>query len=177
MRVLKYAILGLLNRQPMTGYDLSKEFDQDLMNFWHARHSQIYPELRKLTEENLIQFEVQISGEILKKKVYSITDLGQADLKQWLLKEEELEPTPKDIFKLRMYFSENMKKEQLYHLVKDQYDKRFIKYNFLKQHLDEYVDKPVLGSPEFGDYMVLLSAAMREHSYLDWLNICLDKCI
>ncbi|MCX8179105.1 MAG: PadR family transcriptional regulator, partial [Candidatus Aenigmarchaeota archaeon] len=42
MRTLKYAILGLLNRKPMTGYDLSKEFSYQLGNFWSANHSQIY---------------------------------------------------------------------------------------------------------------------------------------
>ena len=45
MRTLKYAILGLLNREPMTGYDIAKEFSKDLGEFWNAKHSQIYPEL------------------------------------------------------------------------------------------------------------------------------------
>lgn len=176
MRTLKYAILGLLNRTPMTGYDLSKDFDKDLTNFWHAKHSQIYPELKKLTDEGLIHFEVHITGEILEKKVYSITDSGRKNLEQWLLLEEDLEPTPKDVFKLRMYFSENMNQEQLHHLLKDQYDKRLTKYNFLKQHLDEYDNSTTFGSPEFGDYMVLLGANMREKSYLEWLELCLSKC-
>lgn len=172
MRTLKYAILGLLNRHPMTGYDLSKEFDKDLTYFWHAKHSQIYPELKKLTDENLIQFEVQITGEILEKKVYSITDLGKADLAQWLLIEEDLEPTPKDVFKLRMYFAENMSKEQLHHMIEDQYAKRSLKYNFLKERLEEYGESPTLGMSDFGDYTVLLSATMRENAYLEWLEIC-----
>ena len=34
MRTLKYAILGLVNRKPLTGYDLSKEFSKELNNFW-----------------------------------------------------------------------------------------------------------------------------------------------
>ena len=46
MGTLKYAILGLLNRKSMTGYDLSKEFETTLFEFWNAKHSQIYPELK-----------------------------------------------------------------------------------------------------------------------------------
>lgn len=46
MRTLKYAILGLLNKEPMTGYDIGKEFSKDLGEFWTAKHSQIYPELK-----------------------------------------------------------------------------------------------------------------------------------
>lgn len=41
MRNLKYAILGLLDRKSMTGYDISKEFGRALAEFWSADHSQI----------------------------------------------------------------------------------------------------------------------------------------
>ena len=51
MGTLKYAILGLLNRKSMTGYDLSKEFETTLFEFWNAKHSQIYPELKSLSEK------------------------------------------------------------------------------------------------------------------------------
>ena len=49
MRTLKYAILGLINREPMTGYDITREFNSNnLANFWYAKHSQVYPELSRL---------------------------------------------------------------------------------------------------------------------------------
>lgn len=32
----------------MTGYDLMKQFESTLCEFWSAKHSQIYPELKKL---------------------------------------------------------------------------------------------------------------------------------
>ncbi len=32
----------------MTGYDIGKEFNYELAEFWHAKHSQIYTELKKL---------------------------------------------------------------------------------------------------------------------------------
>ena len=77
MRTLKYVILGLLMRHPMSGYDITKEFQNGLTEFWDAKHSQIYPELRRLYDEGLITYEVQISGEALEKKVYSITEQGR----------------------------------------------------------------------------------------------------
>ena len=60
MGTLKYAILGLLNRKNMTGYDLSKEFETTLFEFWNAKHSQIYPELKSLSENGLVRYEVEI---------------------------------------------------------------------------------------------------------------------
>ena len=62
MGTLKYAILGLLNRNEMTGYELSKEFETTLFEFWNAKHSQIYPELKSLNAEGLIQYRVEITA-------------------------------------------------------------------------------------------------------------------
>ena len=175
MRTLKYAILGLINRAPITGYDLSKEFEKGLVNFWYAKHSQIYPELKKLVDEGLIQFEIQITGEVLEKKIYSITEAGRKDLMQWILLDEALEPTPKDIFKLRLYFSENMTLEQLKEQLENQYKKKNEKYTILKKNLSYYQCIPPIGSAEFGDYMVLSSANFREEAYLRWLKSCLQQ--
>ena len=109
MRTLKYAILGLINREPMTGYDITREFNSNnLANFWYAKHSQVYPELGRLMDEKLVTCEVVIQGEKLEKKLYSITPDGRAQLQEWLMKNEPLEPTPKDVFRLRMYFSDFM---------------------------------------------------------------------
>ena len=83
MGTLKYAILGLLNRKSMTGYDLSKEFETTLFEFWNAKHSQIYPELKSLSEKGLVQYEVEITGNVLEKKVYSITEKGREDFYKW----------------------------------------------------------------------------------------------
>lgn len=107
MRTLKYAILGLINRKPMTGYDIGKEFNFQSAEFWSANHSQIYPELKKLIAEGLIIFDIEISEDVL-KKLYSITDKGRKEFLIWLTKDQPIEPTPKNIFKLRMYFSNNL---------------------------------------------------------------------
>ncbi|WP_279579818.1 PadR family transcriptional regulator [Fodinicola feengrottensis] len=52
---LRYALLGLLADEPASGYDLARTFEISLQRWaWHARHSQIYPELNKLADEGLI---------------------------------------------------------------------------------------------------------------------------
>jgi DNA-binding PadR family transcriptional regulator len=55
-------------------------------------HSQIYLELKKLLDEGLIVFEIQISGEVLEKKLYSITEQGKKTFLQWLQKKSRLNP-------------------------------------------------------------------------------------
>ena len=74
MRTLKYAILGLLNQKKMTGYDLMKQFESALCEFWSAKHSQIYPELKKLTEEGCVAYRQEASDNGLEKKLYHIAE-------------------------------------------------------------------------------------------------------
>ncbi|WP_279581330.1 PadR family transcriptional regulator [Fodinicola feengrottensis] len=46
---LRHALLALLEAEPMSGYSLAKFFDQSVAYVWHAPHSQIYPELRRMS--------------------------------------------------------------------------------------------------------------------------------
>jgi DNA-binding PadR family transcriptional regulator len=81
---LRFAILGLLARESLTGYDLTKRFDTTIGFFWSAKHSQIYPELASLTEEGLVTFELITQTSKPNKKVYTITDDGREALRHWV---------------------------------------------------------------------------------------------
>lgn len=170
MRTLKYAILGLINRHDMTGYDITKEFNAELANFWNAKHSQIYPELKKLVDEGLIFFDVVVTGDVLEKKLYSITEKGKLELQRWLLKDEPLEPTPKDKFRLKMYFCDEMPIDKMASLLESQLGKRTLKHKFLVERLKEYKEIPAAGTDRFGDYIILEGAVMRESTYIEWLT-------
>ena len=101
---LKYAILGLLNQKELTGYDLMKQFESTLCEFWSAKHSQIYPELKKLTDEGSIAYKTEPSENGSEKKLYHITDAGRTDFMDWLSSETKTQPTPKDISRLKIFF-------------------------------------------------------------------------
>ncbi|MNI67050.1 Transcriptional regulator PadR-like family protein [compost metagenome] len=176
MRTLKYAILGLLNREPMTGYDIAKEFSKDLGEFWNAKHSQIYPELKKLNTEGLIVYEIQISGEILEKKMYSITENGKEAFLQWLKKEEPIEPTPKDVFRLRMYFSNHLDVSTRLHLLEHHLHQHQDRLEHLRKNMGRYESIPPLESEHFGDYLVLDGAILRETVTIQWLENYISYC-
>lgn len=176
MRTLKYAILGLLNRRPMTGYDIGKEFNFQLAEFWSAKHSQIYPELKKLVDEKLIVYDIEITGDVLEKKVYNITEKGKKDFLKWLKKDEPMEQTPKNIFRLRMYFSNNLDLNTRIYLLEQQLEQHQDRLTFLYTQLDPYDGIPPVDSDGFGDFLVLKGAIIREESSIQWLNLCLDCC-
>jgi len=60
-----------------------KYFDGTVAYVWSAPHSQIYPELRRMERDGLLDVEVVPRGERAKKRVYVITDAGRAELHSW----------------------------------------------------------------------------------------------
>ncbi len=176
MRVLKYAMLGLLNRHAMTGYDIAKEFNYELAEFWHAKHSQIYTELKKLHDEGLVTYDIEISGDILEKKQYSITQAGKDDLLQWLHKDDLLPKTAKDVFRVRMYFSNFLDIDSRINLLESQKMQHTKRVNSLKKTFEGYEQVPPANSDRFGDFIILESAIMREQATIAWLDKCIGYC-
>ena len=83
---LRHSLLGLLAEQPRTGYELTRLFDESLLNVWPASHSQIYPELAKLAADGLIR---QTASGSRGKKVYAITPAGLNEVMAWLRTEPD----------------------------------------------------------------------------------------
>jgi len=82
---LKHGLLGLLANEPMTGYELNKEFNSSLGYFWSAKAQQIYRELDEMEQKGWLTSERVIQDEKPNKRVYSITPPGKAELLDWLL--------------------------------------------------------------------------------------------
>jgi len=80
---LRYALLGMLCQEPASGYDLTKYFEKNIGRYaWHAKHTQIYPELNRLADEGLIRVaEKGARG----RRTYGITAAGRAELRAWLV--------------------------------------------------------------------------------------------
>ena len=80
---LKHILLGML-AEPRSGYDLKKEFNQSLRNFWNAELSQIYPQLQKLEKEGLLSSKLVASSAGPPRRVYRRTARGRRELFSWL---------------------------------------------------------------------------------------------
>lgn len=80
---LRFALLGLLDARPATGYELTHRFAEGIDRYaWSAKHSQIYPELRRLTDDGLT--EVVAEG-ARGSRTYGVTAAGREALREWLL--------------------------------------------------------------------------------------------
>ncbi|ERG69264.1 PadR family transcriptional regulator [Segniliparus rugosus] len=86
---LEHALLVSLAEQPSSGYELARRFDKSISFFWSATHQQIYRTLKRITEAGWATFEVIEQDGKPDKKMYSISDLGRAELAKWIA-----EPSP-----------------------------------------------------------------------------------
>jgi PadR family transcriptional regulator AphA len=78
-----YVILGMVSREPRSGYEIKALVDNTTRFFWAASYGQIYPELRRLSEAGLVEGVDAPRGE-RKRTVYAITVDGEKELKAWL---------------------------------------------------------------------------------------------
>jgi DNA-binding PadR family transcriptional regulator len=87
---IKHAILGYLSWQPFSGYDLKKLIAGSPSLHWSGNNNQIYTTLVQLHRDGLVSSEVQQQAHYPARKVYTLTEAGRAELKQWVLSAPEL---------------------------------------------------------------------------------------
>ena len=87
---LGYAILSLLARVPLSGYDIAREMKKPHAFFFgQAQISQIYPELTRLHAAGFVTAtHVEQHGKP-DKRLYTLAPAGLQSLRDWLV-----EPTP-----------------------------------------------------------------------------------
>lgn len=80
----RYAVLGLLNSSPMTGYQMRKIYERSLGHFWSESYSHLYAILKVLEMEGLATSTVEPGDGRPDRRVYAITDAGRQVLAEWL---------------------------------------------------------------------------------------------
>jgi PadR family transcriptional regulator AphA len=78
-----YVILGMVSREPRSGYEIKALVDGSTRFFWAASYGQIYPELKNLAEAGLVIGSDSPTGG-RRRTVYEITADGEEELRAWL---------------------------------------------------------------------------------------------
>ncbi|MBP2630733.1 MAG: padR1 [Firmicutes bacterium] len=100
------------------------------------------------------------------KKVYSITIRGKEELQTWMLEDEPSLPQHKDIFKLRLYFSENLPHKNLLKKFENRQEKFLSLLARYTLKIKEYTPESI--APKyFGDYLLLKGAIASLKSQLE----------
>ncbi|WP_167958578.1 PadR family transcriptional regulator [Anaerosporobacter faecicola] len=82
--MLEFIVLGIINYEDMTGYDIKKFIDQGIGVFYKASFGSLYPILRRLTEKKLVTMYEGAKGERV-KNYYQITKEGRNAFMEWLV--------------------------------------------------------------------------------------------
>jgi len=136
---LKHALLGFINYGPMTGYELKKFFDTSVAHFWNAELSQIYPALKQLEGEGLVEMKVEVQEDRPNRKVYSITDTGRRELLDWLATPAQHEQVREPIL-IKVFFGSSLPKPELISVLQNCADETRTALTYL-QYAHQFVDK------------------------------------
>lgn len=126
---LDYALLGLLYQSPQSGYDLRKTFETTAIGNYSGSPGAIYPALRRLERQGLVEGEVDTTKALRPKKVFRPTKAGRETLSDWLVREIEREDVERRIDELMLRFA--------FHSV---LDSRTATRRFLESFLSEVED-------------------------------------
>lgn len=75
------SLLGYLDLGPMSGWELDRFVEASIGNFWNVTRSQIYRELRTLTERGYVKAGTAGPRD---RVPYAITGKGRAAFKRWI---------------------------------------------------------------------------------------------
>ena len=179
MTTLGYAILGLLSREALSGYDLTRRMRGRVGYFWSARHSQIYPELARLEEGGYVTHSVVEQRERPDKKVYEITGKGLRVLEEWVVEPPAPKPT-KDELVLKAYsvwLAEPERAARLFRGEEMRHGEQLAHYEELRAWMEdewgEDLTRP--DSPRFATYATLRRGIIYERGSAEWCRWVADS--
>ncbi len=80
---LRHILLGML-REPASGYDLQREFNEGERHFWSANLNQIYPTLDRMEKAGWLRSRREPSPSGPQRRVYTRTAKGKRELLAWI---------------------------------------------------------------------------------------------
>src|SRR5262245_8170701 len=80
-----HVLLGFLNAEPRTGYDLARALRDELDPIWSAGFSRIYPTLALLRRRGWVRLRVLGPRRGPRRHLYRATAAGRRELRRWLV--------------------------------------------------------------------------------------------
>jgi len=81
--MIDYIVLGMVQDEALTGYDVKKWIESGIGNFYKASYGNLYPALKRLTDKKFVTMVEQPQGG-REKKYYKATELGKKAFMEWL---------------------------------------------------------------------------------------------
>ena len=115
----KDIILGLLIEKSRTGYEINEVFETVFRHFYKTSYGMIYPTLKRLSQEGLVDKETVIQNGKPNKNLYHITEAGKGAFRDYL--DTSISPEKRESeFLVRMYFGGGEDKNTLENWLKSE---------------------------------------------------------
>lgn len=169
---LPYALLGLLARRPLTGYEILKRFGRSVVFFWNAKRSQIYAELKRMERQGLCTSRLVVNAPRPNTRHYAITLAGRAALRAWLDR-----PTPREAVKdemlLRTFFADQLPRARVAAYLRrhgEEHRRVVEEFTAIRAALAARYGPPERTEDRalFFGYLVLEHGIRFERMYVDW---------
>ncbi|MBN8591138.1 MAG: PadR family transcriptional regulator [Anaerolineae bacterium] len=92
LTTLEYVVLGLISLQPQSGYSIINYFSPRGVYSWNASPGTIYPILKRLEKQEIIDGELELEPMTRQRKIYTLSKSGSDLLDEWLRRVPEIHP-------------------------------------------------------------------------------------
>ncbi|MEA4811779.1 MAG: PadR family transcriptional regulator [Anaerolineaceae bacterium] len=163
----RFVILGMLDHEALSGYDLKKRIDLTISRFWNLGYGQIYPTLHELEAEGKIECIQQIREKGPERSIFQTTESGKKELTQWLLTQTDHEYTRYEIL-LKLYFSAEIDPSFSIQRVKNFRDKHLPELELLRRFHEELEPLAEQDPRHLEIFLTVLFGEYIHEAYLQW---------
>ena len=169
---LKFVILTVLHREPQSGYQIVRSFDNAFGYFWSASHQQVYRELAGLAESGLITVELVRQSDKPDKKIYTISEAGINSLEAWIETPTKAQATRDPLLVKLMNANEHNYRSLLSELaVKEaDCDKLLNIYSGIEKQYYSPTQRQTLPAKELVLYIALRKGILGLKAQKKWIN-------
>lgn len=164
----RFAALGFLMMEPMSGYDIKKFMQKSTNYFWMESDGQLYPILHKLVDQGLVTSKQEDTG-ARKRMLYSITDKGIKEFKSWMDQTPE-QPIKRHELSLKVFFGNFVEKDVLLKHIKEDLKKaKEQEKDFIE--IKKLIEKEFSDSPGYKYWKILVKKGeLANKAFIDWAN-------
>ncbi|MET9731186.1 PadR family transcriptional regulator [Streptomyces sp. NPDC006458] len=177
---LRNALMAALLQGEASGYDLAKEFDASVANFWMASPQQLYRELERMEGDGLITARVVEQERRPNKRLFSLTEAGHEAVRAYV-SEPPAKPTAiRDELMVKVQCADVGDIDAVRAAVAERSEwatAKLERYERLRQRLldgrteDEYFAE----AESIGPYLTLLRGIAFERENIRWGEIALRR--
>ena len=166
--MLRFVLLGLLRSEPRYGYELKAVFEQFLGGTWSLNIGQVYTALGRLEKEGLVTCQVVPQDLLPDRKVYALTEAGEAELARWADEPASAPVRLRDEFLLKVLVASLGDPGEAVGLIRRQRQSHIEALSDLTRLQTDVSIHPATS-------LLLEGAVLRMEADLKWLDICEER--